>query len=85
MLNQILTTIFTSVFHRILDFKNGVEFLFRPLFICRSTRVSETYSNKKSRICGILYFREVSYCWAVFGDLSLIFLLYLLQARIVHQ
>jgi hypothetical protein len=25
-------TIFTSVFHRILDFKSGVEFLFRPLF-----------------------------------------------------
>ena len=24
--------IFTSVFHRILDFKNGVEFLFRPFF-----------------------------------------------------
>jgi hypothetical protein len=25
--------IFTTVFHRILDFKNGVEFLFRPLFV----------------------------------------------------
>ena len=24
--------IFTSVFHRILDFKNGAEFLFWPLF-----------------------------------------------------
>jgi len=24
--------IFTSVFHRILDFKSGVECLFRPLF-----------------------------------------------------
>ena len=24
--------IFTSVFHRILDFKSGVEFLFRPFF-----------------------------------------------------
>jgi hypothetical protein len=29
---SILGTIFTSVFHRILDFKSGVEFLFRPLF-----------------------------------------------------
>lgn len=29
--------IFVTVFHRILDFKNGVEFLFRPLiFLGRS-------------------------------------------------
>ena len=27
-----LPIIFTSVFHRILDFKSGVEFLFRPFF-----------------------------------------------------
>jgi hypothetical protein len=26
------SSIFISVFHRILDFKNGAEFLFRPLF-----------------------------------------------------
>jgi hypothetical protein len=30
--NVVNSSIFISVFHRILDFKNGAEFPFRPLY-----------------------------------------------------
>jgi hypothetical protein len=36
------SSIFISVFHRILDFKNGAEFPFRPLFFLSQIKYENT-------------------------------------------
>jgi hypothetical protein len=38
--NVVNSSIFISVFHRILDFKNGAEFLFRPLYFFSPSNLS---------------------------------------------
>jgi hypothetical protein len=47
-----LPIIFTSVFHRILDFKSGVEFLFRPFFyfmpVMPDKQVSQRFKIKSN-------------------------------------
>jgi hypothetical protein len=42
------TLTFTTVFHRILDFKNGVEFLFRPLFHFKQLLRSKTNTSSQT-------------------------------------
>jgi hypothetical protein len=45
------SSIFISVFHRILDFKNGAEFPFRPLFfLARITKIE--FADYADRIHG---------------------------------
>jgi hypothetical protein len=44
----VLSINIVSVFHRILDFKNGVEFLFRPLYFAQNLLYIKRRSRRKA-------------------------------------
>gem|GEM_PF-4940481 len=47
---SVYSLIFIPVFHRILDFKNGAEFLFRPLFFNGKSRMEIESVEREYRI-----------------------------------